>query len=164
MVLPIEEQIHRYYIALEAEKAKARHRKPRKVPMPWWRPHKESLCVEPEFLTGVDEFDYDLEHEGFQAFCESRARLSFAGVKGSTCWQFFSDFRRGKEEYLAEPEFQFAQEWEGKRHQYSAEEMEAGWKVITLGRARLQDCWEVYSGRSAVKRPPRPPKKQPKGP
>jgi hypothetical protein len=164
MVLPIEEQIHRYYIALEAEKAKAQHRKPRPVPVPWVRPHKDGLCVEPDFLRAVQEFDYDLEDESFQAFCQSRARLSFAGIKGGRCWQFFSDFQRGKDQYLAEPEFQFAQEWQGKHRRYSAAELEVGWKIIRLGRARLQDCWEIYLGRSAAERPLRPAKKQPKKP
>ena len=52
MVLPIEQQIHRYYIALEAERARTQHRKPREVSIPWLRPHKDGLCVEPDFLRG----------------------------------------------------------------------------------------------------------------
>lgn len=114
MATPIEEQIHRHFIALEADKAKAENRKPRPVPKPWTRIHEQALCQEPDLLQVVKEYDYRLDDEAFQAYCHSRGVLGVAGVKGSRRWQFLEEHTsRTKDEYLADPEFQFAQERDG---------------------------------------------------
>ena len=60
-----------------------------------------------------------------------------------------ADYTKTKIDYLADPWFHFAQEFDGKRYRYTNEEMETGWKIVLLGRAKLQDCWELYSRESS---------------
>jgi hypothetical protein len=142
MATLIEDQIHQHFIALEAAKAQAEGRKPRPVPKPWTR-SPQGMCPS-DFLSVVKEYDYRLEDAAFQAYCRSRGVLHVAGVKDSRRWQFFAEHSKAKDEYVADPYFQFAEESQGTRYKYTAREMEVGWGIIELGRGVLQDCWELY--------------------
>jgi hypothetical protein len=158
MVELIENQMHRYLIKREEEKCReieekmkngrdgvTKKVKRKKVAKPWTRSGPKALCMEPDLLLMVDEYDYDLANKDFQEYCLNRGILGFAGDIGSKRWSFFLDFCKSKAEYLNDPYFQFAQEMNGKRHKYTDNEMEGGWKIIKLGRAKLQDCWELYA-------------------
>jgi hypothetical protein len=153
----IEDQIHQHFkdeeekrcLALEAQyqldpKKKGKRVERRSIPKPWTR-FGDGLCQAIELLSLVNEFDYDLEDEGFQAYCEERGVLHVAGEAGSRRWKCFSRHNWTKEKYLADPFFQSAESVGGSSHEYTPEEMETGWKIIMLGRAKLQDCWELYS-------------------
>jgi hypothetical protein len=157
LATPIEEQIHRHFIEVErkhcaelqaawdaAAEKKGKRPQPRDVPKPWKRPGPRALCQDPEMLAAVREFDYDLTDAGFQEYCASRARLSIAGVRESRRWEYFRDHWRGKQEFLADPYFGFAEEYEGKRYEYTPAEMQTHWRVLALGRAAFQDAWELY--------------------
>lgn len=144
MAVPIEEQIHQHFVALENERAAAANRKARPVAKPWARLHPQALCQEPDLLQLVKEYGYDLTDERFQEYCRARGVLHVAGVKGSRRWEFLKDYGKSKEEYLADPFFQYAQEHEGACHKYTERELESGWQILELSRAALQDCWELY--------------------
>ena len=86
-----------------------------------------------------------MEDEGFQRYCTARGVFHVAGERGSRRWLYMGDTRRGRDEFLADPEFLHAQEHRGERYRYTAE-MDAGWRVLQLGRAALEDAWELYRG------------------
>lgn len=161
MVASIEDQIHQFLIdqeekrcrAIEAENNKNEETKGKKVkrkmiPKPWGRPGDVALCQEIDLLIMVSEYDYDLADETFQAYCSARGILHVAGKTGSRRWQYLADYRKTKSAYLADPYFQFAEEVDGKRYRYTDEEMGTGWNIMLLGRAKLQDCWELYARES----------------
>jgi len=128
--------------ALESQGKKVKRKK---IDKPWTRPSPDNLCQEPELLVLVCEFDYDLLNNAFKEYCHDRGILHVVGETGSKREKYFLDHNKSKSEYLKDPYFRFAQELDGKKYQYTVEEMETGWKTIQLGRAKLQDCWELYS-------------------
>lgn len=157
MVAKIEEQIHQYLIEEEEKRcqleetrraiAGKENQKPvnrRKIAKPWTRTGPYALCQEVELLSMVDEFDYDLTDSAFLEYSRYRGVLHLAGASDSRRWKYFADYYKTKEEYLADEEFWFAQEFEGKRHRYTDQELSSKWEIILLGRAKLQDCWELY--------------------
>jgi hypothetical protein len=92
----------------------------------------------------VSQYDYDLSDAGFQAYCSARGILHVAGEPESRRWKYYTEYQTNKDAFLADPYFQFSQEVDGKRIRYTDGEMETSWKVMLLGRAQLQDCWELY--------------------
>lgn len=157
MVMLIEDQIHRHFKDLEEERclkreaelalvpeARGRKVKRKAIPKPWTRLGPRALCQEPELLELVRDYDYDLADEPFRAYCASRGVLHFTGDVGGRRWAFFLHHRKTRDEYLQDPCFQSAQEWQEQRYRYTAEEMETGWRAVALGRAMLQDCWELH--------------------
>lgn len=157
MVPLIKDQMHQFLINKEEERClkkeeEARlqgkpHKKEkrRKIDPPQERMGPKALCQDPELLLMVNEYDYELSDKSFQTYCENRGILYIAGDIGSKRWQFFLHWHKNKDEYLKDPYFQFAEEVAGKKYKYTAKEMETGWEIIRLGRAKFQDCWELYS-------------------
>jgi hypothetical protein len=154
----IEDQIHQFLIdqeeercrAIEAENSKNEETKNKKVkrkaiPKPWTRPSASALCQATDLLIMVRDYDYDLSDKKFQDYCATRGILHVAGEPGSRRWKYMADFRKTKSTYLSDSYFRFAVEIDGKRHRFTDDEMETDWKIISLGRAKLQDCWELYS-------------------
>lgn len=135
--------------ALELEREKPVKR--REIPVPTVRVGPQALSGV-EFLAMVTEFDYDLTAPEFCDYCLRRGTLSVAGLQGSPRWQLFVDHRIGFEEFLANPEFQFAAEHLGARHRYTAAEMTSNWSAVCLGRATLQDSWELFRASSQARR------------
>jgi hypothetical protein len=157
MVPRVEEQMHQALIAQEEERCKklesdhekseetrGKKVKRRAIARPWTRPAERSLCERADLLMLVTQYDYDLADESFLNHCEARGVLHVAGVPGSRRWEFFSDYGKLKSEYLADPYFQFAEKSSAKQYRYTDREMDSGWEIIVLGRATLQDCWQVY--------------------
>jgi hypothetical protein len=166
MVPLIEDQIHQFLIdkeeqrctSLEIENGKNKETKDKKVkrrviPKPWVRPNDAALCQETDLLMMVNEYDYDLSDKTFQDYCCARGILHVAGVPQSTRWVYFINYRkRTRSDYLKDPCFQFAEEVNGKRYRYTDKEIEIGWKIIQLGRAKFQDCWESFTKRPIGRR------------
>jgi hypothetical protein len=159
MRLSVQEQIHRSLVAeeeahgsaLEAQKGKPVKRRHVRA---WKRPGPEHLTQDPELLVRITEFSYDLEKKGFQKYCEGRGVLHVAGQRGSRRWLYMSDTRKDRDQFLSDPSFQYAQEHHGQRYKYTDEEMATAWRIVQLGRAALEDAWDLYRrrGRSAPKR------------
>jgi hypothetical protein len=93
----------------------------------------------------VQQYDYILDSRAFQEYCSNRGVLHVAGEPESTRWRFMADYTRAKPAFLSDPYFQRSQEVDGKRYCYSEQEMEIHWTIVALGRARLQDCWELFA-------------------
>ena len=161
MIASIEDQIHQFLKdqeekrcrAIEAENNKNEETKGKKVKRkaiskPWMRPGESALCQEVDLLIMVSEYDYDLSDKTFQTYCSARGILHVAGEPGSRRWKYLADYRKTKSAYLSDPYFQLSEEVDGKRHRYTDEEMETGWKIMLLGRAKLQDCRELHSRES----------------
>ncbi len=158
MIPHIEEQIHQFHKELEEKRCEALEAKYNKnkatygkkvkrnsIPKPWTRPCENALCQDIDLLIMVDQYDFDLTNDCFQEYCLARGVLHVAGEVGSRRWEYFLDHTKTKKEYLADPFHQYAQEINGKSYRYTANEIELGWKIILLGRAQLQDCWELFS-------------------
>jgi hypothetical protein len=161
MVALIADQVHQFLKNQEEERCRAveaeynKHKetigkkvKRREIPKPVVRPSDSGLCQESTFLLMVSEYDYDLSNKTFQAYCSARGVLHVAGELGSRRWKYLADYRKTKSAYFADSYFQLSEEVDGKQHRYTNEEMETSWKIMLLGRAKLQDCWELYSRKS----------------
>jgi hypothetical protein len=157
MVATIEEQIHQCLIEEEEKRCQMEEtkraaegkdmRKPinrRKIAKPWTRSGPYALCQEVDLLPMIDEYDYDLTDIAFLDYCRSRGVLHLAGAPSSRRWDYFADYSKSKNDYLADENFWFAQEFKGKRHRYTEKELNSSWEIVVLGRAKLQDCWELY--------------------
>jgi hypothetical protein len=156
MVALIEDQIHQALIdkeetrccALEEEHfaatGKRKKVKRRVIRKPWSRNAFGGLCQESEFLLLVEDYDYALSDVEFQEYCKERGVLHVAGKAGSTRWTYYVEFSKTKDDYLDDDYFHFAEESAVGRHRYTDKKLDVHWEIIQLGRARLQDCWEVY--------------------
>lgn len=70
--------------------------------------------------------------------------MHVAGQPGSARWGFFAEWSKTKEEFLADRAFRFGEEHGGRRYEYTAQELEVAWQIVVLGRATLQDAWELH--------------------
>ncbi len=166
MVASIEEQIHQCLIETEEKRCalidsdndsnglgNGKRTTRRKIQKPWRRRAPQSLCQEIDLLSLVSEYDYDLHDSRFQEYCASRGVLHVAGKHGSGYWEYFSDFTKSDTEFFSDESRRFAQEVGGKRHRYSDDDLKSLWRIVIIGRAKLQDCWEIYgSSRGAIER------------
>jgi hypothetical protein len=161
MLKLIEDQIYEYLKEKEEQRCKRLEEryaknpetknkkvKRNKVIKPWSRLNQYSLCQEPELLIMVQDYDYDLSDINFLEYCKTRGVLHIAGEKNSKRWKVFESYKFPKDKYLGDSYFQYAEEIDGKSYKYSEEEMEIGWRIIQIGRSRLQDCWEIYHSMS----------------
>lgn len=157
MVALVEDQIHQHFKNLEEERCRkleaayqleqaTKHMtvERRAVPKPWKRSGEHALCEDPDLLVLATEYDYELQEEAFRQYCVARGRLHVAGEPGSRRWDYFVEHTRTKDEYLADPYFHFAATSHGEPYRFTDGELEIGWRIIRLGRATLQDCWELY--------------------
>lgn len=150
MATLIEDQIHKVFIVREEERCRALEAKTGKpvkaceVAKPWKRVGSHAILQDPEFLQYVTEFDCDLAAPTFQEYCRSRGVLHVAGEPGSRRWEYAKDWTKTRDDFLSDPYFRCAQPHEGKGYEYTPREMETHWRVMCLGRAALQDCWELY--------------------
>lgn len=158
MAALIEDQMHRFLIQQEEERCAALEAqyqqseatrgmkvKRRTIPKPWKRPSEEALCQDMDLLVMVQEYSYDLSNQAFRQYCDDRGILNVAGKPTSEWWKFADDYSKNKRDFLAAPSFHFAQEVNGSRYRYTAGELETAWLIMVLGRAKLQDCWELFS-------------------
>lgn len=149
MATPILEQIHKRLVEIESERynkevseGKPARRKPVLKPE---RLGPYSLFQDFRLLEHVSEYDFILSDELFQEYCRERGVLHAAGTPGSRRWHYFVDHSKTMSEYISDPYFQFADAGDGEPYKYTDKELRDGWKVIHLGRALLQDCWELYT-------------------
>jgi len=157
MVKLIEDQIHQFFINKEEErcllleqqynnneKTKNKKYKRKKITKPWKRPGPNALCKKNDLLILVKDYDYNLLDKDFQEYCFARGYLHIPGEIGSRRWEYFLKYNKSKSEYMNDHYFQFAQEVNDKCYKYTNKDMELWWKIIELGRAKLQDCWELF--------------------
>ena len=119
---------------------------------PWKRIGPRAICQDPGLLRHVTEYDYKLSNPVFQEYCRARGTLHVAGVPDSPYWQFFEDYSKTREAYLADPYFDCAAPFEGKRYRYTSGEREAQWSIVCSGRGVLQDCWQLLRAQTEEQR------------
>ena len=159
MVALIEEQMHQILIQeeedrcrrIESERLKNGENTTKpvrrtKIQKPWSRTSSVCLCQDVELLALVYEYDYDLSDSNFRRYCERRGVLYVAGVPDSRYWDYFFDHSKSSQDFISDERLRFAEEVDGKRHRFSDSEIHGLWKIVLLGRAKLQDCWEMYVG------------------
>lgn len=154
----IEEQILTHFVREEEERcleAEAKLRaegktgeaaqvKRRKVSKPWTR-RGAGLCP-PEFLEFVTAFDYELEAPGFEEYCRRRGVAHVIGDGQRRA--LMADHQRSRTAFMRAPYFRSAQRVDGKKpYRFTDAEMETHWRIVLLGRAALQDCWELFRAR-----------------
>ena len=150
MAMSIEAQFHAFAIEKEEQRCRVLEEKcgkpvkRKKIKPPWKRAHPQGLCQDSGLLLIISDYDYDLSDKEFQAYCLDRGTLHIAGESGSKRWDFFLDHSKTNSEFMNDRYFQHAERTEGKEYRFTEPEMEAGWTTIRLGRATLQDCWELY--------------------
>lgn len=158
MAPTIQEQCHRFLVENEERRCRAieAHRravdgseakpvKRRVIPLPEVRPGPNGLCQESEFLFMVSELDYDLGDSAFLAYCAERGVLSSTATPGGKRWRYFLDTKTTWEKFSSDRNLRFAQSSENEGpHEFSEEELKFQWRLVTLGRAKLQDCWELF--------------------
>lgn len=154
----IEDQIHRRFqnreeqrcLALEAQKraqgktGEEAEVERREVPKPWVR-LGEGLCP-PEFQEVVTAFDYKLDAPGFEEYCRSRGVAHVIGLDRRRA--LMADHQRTENAFMSDAYFRSAEPDEGRKgYRFSDAEMETQWRIVMLGRAALQDCWELFRAR-----------------
>jgi hypothetical protein len=153
MAKSIEEQIHAAFIRREddrcrmLEDADPNHKpvKRRDIAKPWTRSGPKALCQEADLLLLVLDYSFHLDDVDFERYCAQRGVLHVAGEKPSAHWSLMKDHSRTKTDFLSDPHFQHAQGYGGEQYQFSPAEMEIQWNIVLLGKATLQDCWELYT-------------------
>ena len=144
MATPVEDQLHAAHIAaeecrcrkLEASTGKPVKRRP--VPKPWRRIDPQALLQDPEFLQHVTEFDYRLGDPAFQQYCRERGVFHVVPEEGSWRHRFFAKPLLGRDDFVNQCLM------EGKAPYATQPDIETGWRIIQLGRAALQDAWELF--------------------
>ena len=91
-------------------------------------------------------YAYNLDDEAFRGYCLQRGTLYVCGKPGARYWEYFRDFSLTLDDYLTDREMSFAQEHQGKRHEYTQDQLRAQWTCVRVGRGKLQDTWEIWSG------------------
>lgn len=105
-----------------------------------------ALCQDIDQLLSIEEYTYDLGNAAFLEYCINRGVLYVAGRPGSRMWEYFRDTALGLDDWLSDETVRYAQEYEGSRHRYADEDMRAHWRSVLIGRGKLQDCWDLWSG------------------
>ena len=144
MATPVEDQIHAAHIAAEesrCRKLEASTGKPvkrRLVPKPCRRIAPQALQQDPGFLQHVTEFDYRVGDPAFQKYCRERGVFHVVPEEGSWRHRFFAKHSLGRGDFvtlcLMEEEAAYA----------TQPDIETGWRIVQLGRAALQDAWELF--------------------
>ena len=150
----IEDQIHAALIQREEdrcrtlEEADPSHKKVKRrdVKKPWIRLGPKALCQEATLLLLVRDYSFNLDDLGFERYCADRGIIHVAGEKDSARWFFMKDHSKTKAEFMSDPYFQRFIEEGGKQYQFTSREMEIHWEIALVGKAKLQDCWELYQG------------------
>ncbi len=164
MVPSIESQIHQALV--EKEELRCReieennlrqtgvHKriKRRKITMPKVRLGECAICQEPDLLLMVSQYDYDLEDRGFQDYCIGRGVFHVTGSEGSKRREYMQNYDKPYSDFVNESLF-----WPDKPRAHSTievrEYMDTQWKIICIGRGKLQDCWQLYRKAQSDKRP-----------
>ena len=102
-----------------------------------------TLCQDTDVLVRVGEYDFDLNNKAFQGYLKTRGIAHKAGTKAR--FSFTANHQATKAEFMAM--FQLAEPYKGQQYKFSAEEMQAHWRVMLAAKGAMQDAWEIFTGR-----------------
>ena len=150
MAMHVEDQIHAVFIAKEEARClalgakKGKQVKRRQVLKPWTRTGPLSLLQDPEFLQYVTQFDYRLDDPVYEGYCRKRGVFHVVPEEDSWRYPFLANPSMDRADFLK----QCAR---GAEPAYASEKaIETGWRIVRLGRAALQDSWEVFLAERAA--------------
>lgn len=97
-------------------------------------------------LEAITEYTFDITDHEFRMFCDNERTLFRAMEHSPEHHQYFADLALTESDWIAEQclPLRFAQEWNGKRHRYSDDEMRSRWACMQISRAVLQDAWNRF--------------------
>lgn len=118
-------------------------------PWAWTRTGPGPLFdLDDEFVSAVTDFDYDLNDPDFVLFLDSQ--LHICRAEGSTYWNLLQKKTVSYSEFVENPDMQQAQEFEGKRHQYSPAHLNRFWGIFLRTRVYLQGAYDCYRDRETT--------------
>lgn len=103
-----------------------------------------SICQDSDALNQVTEFDYVLPDPAFFDYCQSR----LGNIKPHNCpwyWEMVMDHRTTRQSYINAARGNARYLRSGER--VAGQEILLSWKTYCIQRAKIQDCWEIYTGR-----------------
>lgn len=98
-------------------------------------------------LMEVEGYVYNLDNDAFRDYCLQRGTLYVCGKPGGRYWEYFRDCSLKLDDFLSDRGVRFAQEHNGKRHEYTPEQLRSQWVCVRIGRGKLQDTWEIWNSR-----------------
>jgi hypothetical protein len=108
------------------------------------RPTPVALCQDVDTLLGIRRYDFDLNDPAFREYADRRGVLYLAGTPGSPQWRFVADHDVTEADFLGEPSFHVSI----GAHRYTDDDMATHWKIMRIAKAKLQDCWDIFTGRT----------------
>jgi hypothetical protein len=124
---------------------------PEKISKPWtWGSSAaDSLHdLDPDLVFSVSEFDFNLENTEFTEFLEQKFHIHLCRESGSSYWLALNCHQFTKLDFLADQNFQFAQEYRGTRYRYSENEMLIQWKIFHFTKVFLQGAYDRFLNRT----------------
>lgn len=124
---------------------------PDKVLQPWtWGSSASHSLhnIDSTLVLSVDHFDFDLNDREFIEFLRKKSHLHMCRSEGSAYWNALNDHSVTKEDFLANRDFQFAQEYEGTRHKYSEGDLLSLWKIFHFTKVFLQGAYDHFKKRN----------------
>ena len=106
----------------------------------WKRSHPNMLLMNSDLLEKINEYSYVMSDIDFVDYAHARGCMNGAFKKGSSLRSYIEDHHLSYKKFLSET---FYLENGNVMPQCDKESL---WHCVCLGRASLEDCWEVYSG------------------
>ncbi len=118
----------------------------------WKRSHLNMLLMhDSALLEKITEYSYDISNTHFVEYADVRGCMNWAFKDGSTLRKYIAKHYLTHSEFISDTTLRLEN---GK--QVPQNDKESLWQCIHLGRAHLQDCWEVFSGIDSSKKPEGP--------
>lgn len=126
---------------------------PKRVTKPWtWSRSGPGplFDLDDALMFAVTDLDYDLDDPEFVTFLSDAAQLHICRLEGRTYWNLLQAKSVSREEFIENPDLQYAQEYEGQRYKYSFDEMKCFWRIFLRTRVYLQGAYDCYRGRETT--------------
>jgi len=103
--------------------------------------------LDDQMIHTVQDLDYDLDDEGFVSFLSDAAQLHICRSRGSNYWALLGSRQVSYEQFVRADGIRLAQEYEGKRYEYSDAELRSMWRIFVRTRVYLQGAYDAFRGR-----------------
>lgn len=105
-----------------------------------------TICQDHKILLKITEYDYDLRNVDFEKYC--RSRYGFCRPTDPAVFEQLCDPTLKKNTVLAAwPTVGKYGHEQRQGRTVPNQELETGWEIHQIQRGKLQDCWEIFSGK-----------------